>query len=72
MNLKSFLDKWQKQIQWMLTIACLIGAGVVLCVGYALFHDRMRTFWIFTFYIVILTGVAIFFGRRLIAMIADA
>ena len=56
----------------MLTIACLMGSGVVLYVGYVLFHDRIRTFFIFTFYIVILTGVAISFGRRLITMIFDA
>jgi len=72
MKLKTLFGKYQKQIQLIFTIACLVGAGVVLCVGHSLFHDRISLFWIFTSYIVILTLVAIFFGRRLIAMICDA
>ncbi len=71
MKIKLFLAKWQKQIQLLFTIGALIGAGIVLSVGYSLFQAKMFLFLVFTFYIVVLTGVAIFFGRRLIAMICD-
>ena len=71
MKFQSFLAKWQKQIQLAFTIACCAGLGIVLYVGYQIFSDRLRIFWIFSAYIVILTGVVIFLGRRLIAMICD-
>jgi len=71
MKFQSFLTKWQKQIQLVFTIACFSGSGIVLYVGHQIFSDRLRLFWIFSGYIVILTGVVIVFGRRLIAMICD-
>jgi len=71
MKFQSLLARWKKQIQLVFTIACLVGAGIVLYVGYSLFQARISLFFIFMFYIVILTFVVIFFGRRLIAMICD-
>jgi len=71
MGLKLFMAKYLKQIQLFFTIACLVGGTIVLSVGYSLFQAKIFLFFIFTFYIVILTGVAIFFGRRIIAMICD-
>ncbi len=71
MKFKFFLLKWQKVIRLAFTIGCLVGAGFVLYVGHALFQERIRLFFIFTGYVVVLTFVAIFFGRRLIAMITD-
>ena len=59
-------QKWGRPV--FLAVA-LIGAGVAIYVGYQLFHERIRIFWIFTGYIVILTGIVIFFCFRLIAMI---
>ncbi|MBI3358112.1 MAG: hypothetical protein HY201_01905 [Nitrospirae bacterium] len=71
MKFKPFLARWQKVIQFVFTIGCLIGAGIVLDVAHILFQERIRLFWIFTSYIIVLTCVGIFFGRRLIAMICD-
>jgi len=71
MKLKTLLAKCLKQIQFIFSIGCLIGAGIVLSVGYELFQAKMFLFWVFTLYILLMTGVAIFFGRRLIAMITD-
>jgi len=70
-TIKAFMAKYQKQIQLLFSVFCIMGAGGVLSVGYSLFAAKMFLFWVFTFYIAIMTGVVIFFGRRLIAMICD-
>lgn len=48
------------------TIACVVGAIVAIFLGYQLFQNRLKIFWIFSAYIAALTGVVIFFGFRLI------
>ena len=69
--MKALIAKYQKQIQLVFTIVCLVGGTIVLSVGYSLFQGRIKLFYVFMFYIVILASVAIFLGRRLIAMICD-
>ena len=71
MRFKQFFVKNQKLIQWFVTIACLIGAAVMIAVGHLFFQDRPRLFVVFAAYIVILTGIVILFARRLIVMIAE-
>jgi len=56
----------RKIILTVFTIACIVGAIVAIFVGYQLFQNRLKIFWIFTAYISALTGVVIFFGFRLI------
>ncbi len=56
----------RKIILTVFTIACIVGAIVAIFVGYQLFQNRLKIFWIFTDYISALTGVVIFFGFRLI------
>jgi hypothetical protein len=59
-------EKWGRPV---FLVMALVGGVGALYVGYQLFHERIRLFWIFSGYIVILTGIAIFFGFRLIEMI---
>jgi len=68
MNLKK---KFKKIVLLVYTITCFIGSSVAIYVGYDVFHGRMRLFWIFSAYIVLLTAIAIFFGRRLIGVIFE-
>ncbi|MBI3804094.1 MAG: hypothetical protein HY282_10075 [Nitrospirae bacterium] len=53
------------------TMACIIGAIAALFVGYQLFQTRVKIFWIFSAYIIVLTGIVIFFGFRLIGTEGD-
>jgi len=69
--MKSFVSKWQKKIQFLFTIVCLIGASGGVYVGYEFFQDRIKIFYVFTLYTLILTFVVIFLGRRLIRMASD-
>jgi hypothetical protein len=68
---KTFFAKWQKQIFLLFAIGCLTGAAIFIYVGYSLFHERAALFGVFTLYVVILTGIVIYFGRRLITMIGE-
>ena len=63
------MTRVQKLIRPLFTVACIGGAALAIYVGHEIFHDRIRIFWIFTGYVVILTGIAIFFGFRLIEML---
>ncbi|TAK04442.1 MAG: hypothetical protein EPO39_11430 [Candidatus Manganitrophaceae bacterium] len=56
----------RKIVLTLFTMACIVGAIVAIFVGYQLFQNRMKIFWIFSAYISALTGVVIFFGFRLI------
>lgn len=47
------------------TLFCIIGGGAFIYVGYVLFKNRISIFWIYSAYIVALTGIVIFFGYRL-------
>ncbi|MEK7285759.1 MAG: hypothetical protein AAB035_00460 [Nitrospirota bacterium] len=68
---KLFFAKWQKPIFLVFAIGCLIVAAVTISVGYSLFSARPVLFGVFVFYVVILVGVVIWFGRRFIAMIGE-
>jgi hypothetical protein len=68
---RTFFAKWQKQIFLLFAVGCIISAAVVIFVGYSLFNERPAIFRVFTLYVVILTGIVIYFGRRLIAMIGE-
>ena len=68
---KQFLARHLKQVQWIVTIVCLLGATVVIAVGHFFFQDRPRLFIVFVVYISILTGVVIFFARYLIVIISE-
>jgi len=50
----------------LLTAACVVGTGGLIYVGYALFRDRTNLFVIFSIYTLLITGVVLFFGVRLI------
>lgn len=50
------------------TAVCLIAAGIAIFVGHELFRNRQSIFWIFSVYVIILTGIVIFFGARLIGV----
>ena len=56
----------RKVLLTFLTAACVIGAGGLIYVGYALFRDRTAIFAIFSIYTLLITGVVLFFGVRLI------
>ncbi len=49
-----------------LVLACILGASALIYVGHALFQNRTVVFWVFIAYTLIVTGVVIFFGFRLI------
>ncbi|MEK7702821.1 MAG: hypothetical protein AAB317_02550 [Nitrospirota bacterium] len=69
---KHLFVKWQKQISLVFTIGCLLGTAITLAVGYSLFHERPTLFGVFVFYVVTLTLVVIYFGRKIIAMIGES
>lgn len=48
------------------TLICIVGGSGFIYVGYVLFRNRISIFWIYSAYIVALTGIVIFFGFRLI------
>jgi len=56
----------RKVVLTLLTAACAVGAGGLVYVGYALFRGRTAIFVLFSIYTMILTGVVLFFGVRLI------
>lgn len=56
----------RKLVLTLFTTACIVGLVVALFLGYQLFQNRMKIFWLFSAYISALTGVVIFFGFRLI------
>lgn len=56
----------RKLVLTLFTTACIAGLMVALFLGYQLFQDRLKIFWIFSAYISALTGVVLFFGFRLI------
>lgn len=56
----------RKLVLSLFTAACIAGLMVALFLGYQLFQNRLKIFWIFSAYITALTGVVIFFGFRLI------
>ncbi len=58
----------KKLILTLFTLASLIGAAVALYIGYELFKARLFIFWVFAIYILLLTGIILFFGVRLIGM----
>jgi hypothetical protein len=68
---KNFFAKWQKQIFLFFAIGCLTGAALFIYVGYSLFHEKTVLFGVFMLYVFILTGIVLYFGRRLIAMIGE-
>lgn len=47
---------------------CVIGAAAAIFVGHELFKNRRSLFVIFSVYVIILTGIVIFFGFRLIGL----
>ena len=54
------------------TFICLVGGSGFIYVGYQLFQNRTSIFWIFFAYIVILTGIVIFFGYRFIGILGPS
>lgn len=56
----------RKLVLTLFTTACVFGLMVAIFLGYQLFQNRMKIFWLFSAYISALTGVVIFFGFRLI------
>ncbi len=58
----------QKILLTLFTLASLIGTAVALYIGYELFKTRLFIFGVFAIYIVLLTGIILFFGFRLIGM----
>ncbi len=56
----------KKIILALFTAGCIIGAIVAIFLGYQLFQNRIKIFFIFSAYIVALVGIVIFFGFRLI------
>ncbi len=55
--------------KWLLalfTTACVVGAGVLIWVGSLFFQKNRTVFLLFSLYAVLVTGVVIFFGFRLI------
>lgn len=61
----------RKIVLTIFTAACIIGAVTALFVGYQLFQNRVKIFWVFSAYIVVLTGIVIFFGFRFIGNEGD-
>lgn len=55
----------------LLIFVCMVGAAVLLYVGHALFQNRAVVFWVFSAYTLLLTGIVIFFGFRLIGFRAS-
>lgn len=55
--------------KWVLaffTMACVVGAAVSIWVGSLFFREKPVIFWLFSLYAILVTGVVIFFGFRLI------
>ncbi len=61
----------RKIVLGLFTTACVVGALVLVYIGYVIFHDRPTVFWVFCVYDFLLTGVVIFFGFRLIGAPLD-
>jgi hypothetical protein len=58
----------RKTLLTLFTIGCVVGAAVAIFVGYEFFRTRQSIFVIFSAYVIILTGIVIFFGFRLIGV----
>jgi hypothetical protein len=56
----------RKVVLGLLVAVSILGAVVLIYVGHALFQNRAVVFWVFSGYTVLLTGIVIFFGFRLI------
>jgi len=56
----------RKGLLILLTVACTVGAGGLIRIGYDLFHNRTTVFVLFSIYAIILAGIVLFFGIRLI------
>ena len=56
----------RKIVLTLFTAVCIVGAIVAISLGYEMFQNRLKIFWIFSAYISALTGIVIFFGFRLI------
>ena len=69
MRLKMFMKKRERLVRSIYVGICLMGTIVSIYFGYQFFHDRMVLFGVFTVYIFLMTGVAIWFGLYILAML---
>jgi hypothetical protein len=60
------LAERKKWVLALFTVACVVGAGVLIWVGSLFFQKNRIVFLLFSLYSVLVTGVVIFFGFRLI------
>ena len=58
----------RKIVLIVFTLFCIVGGSGFIYVGSVLFRNRISIFWIYTAYIITLTGIVIFFGFRLIGI----
>ena len=62
----------RKIVLTVFTLLCIVGGSGFIYVGSQLFQNRASIFWIFFAYIVILTGIVIFFGYRFLGVISPS